>query len=70
MNAARLSKSDRLQRVLRLLKDRKWYSTRAIIRKAHVCAVNSIASELRSNGYRIDCRRERDVWSYRLRGRG
>ena len=42
MNAARLSKSDRLQRVLRLLKDRKWYSTRAIIRKAHVCAVNSM----------------------------
>lgn len=69
MNFARLDKSERLQRVLRLLRDRKWYSTRTIIRKANVCAVNSIASELRSNGYRIDCRRERDVWSYRLGGR-
>lgn len=66
MNYARLDKSERLQRVLKLLKDRKWHTTRTIIKQAHVCAVNSIASELRKNGHPVECKRVGDVWRYRL----
>lgn len=58
MHAARLSKSDRLQRVNDLLADGREYSTMEIILLANVCAVNSIASELRHNGVDIRCRQE------------
>ncbi len=34
--------------------------------KAGVCAVNSIISELRANGYSIDCQRRADKWFYRM----
>lgn len=67
MNAARLSKSDRLRRVASLLKkSRKPLSTMDIISKANVCAVNSIVSELRANGMAIDCNRIGDVWYYKV----
>lgn len=62
MRSARLENSDRLQRVLGLLASRArlgiadgWITTRQIVRLAHVCAVNSIISELRDNGCVIDC---------------
>ncbi len=58
MHAARLSKSDRLQRVYDLLADGREYSTMEIILLVNVCAVNSIASELRHNGVDIRCRQE------------
>jgi len=66
MNAANLSKSERLKRVAQLLKSGKAYSTLQIIRKAQVCAVNSIISELRANGMDINCRRAGDRWFYRM----
>ncbi len=66
MNAARLAKSDRLQRVKKLLSDHKPHSTLDIFRKAKVCAVSSIVSELRVNGLDIKCKRMGDVWYYRL----
>lgn len=66
MNSARIGKSPRLQRVLGLLHGGKWYSTMDIIQSARVCAVNSIISELRDNGYKIDCRRDGGKWMYRL----
>lgn len=65
MNAARISKSARLQRVWNLLSTGGWHSTREIICKAHVCAVNSIAAELKANGKNIECQRRGDVWYYR-----
>ena len=40
-----------------------------VIRIAGVCAVNSIAAELRANGIRLDCspvRGQRGVYRYRL----
>lgn len=64
MHSAVLSKSQRLQRVLKVLSDTKPHSTREIIRKASVCAVNSIVAELRCNGYMIECRRVGDKWFY------
>ena len=58
MHAARIDKSARLQRVLKLLRYKIPYrfTTLEIIKRAKVCAVNSIISELRANGYEIDCR--------------
>jgi predicted transcriptional regulator len=66
MNAANLTKSERLQRVFKLLSGGGEYTTLEIIQKAGVCAVNSIISELRQNGYQIDCQRRHDKWFYRM----
>ncbi len=72
MHAARLSHSDRLTRVHRLLADGRERSTLEIMRGAGVCAVNSCIAELRANGVRITCRQIHDpatdarLWLYRL----
>ncbi len=66
MNAANLTKSDRLQRVFKLLSGGGEFTTLEIIQKAGVCAVNSIISELRQNGFKIDCQRRNDKWFYRM----
>jgi predicted transcriptional regulator len=66
MNAANLGKSERLQRVFKLLSKGGEYTTLDIIQKAGVCAVNSIISELRANGYHIDCQRRNNKWFYRM----
>ena len=58
MHSASLSRSQRLQRVHTLLSDGAWHSTRDIVDKARVCAVNSIIAELRANGCRIETRRQ------------
>lgn len=66
MHSARLEKSERLKRVAALLADGNEYSTLDIIKKAEVCAVNSIISELRANGGNISCRCEGRVWYYKM----
>jgi hypothetical protein len=68
MHAARIDKSARLQRVLDVLRTGRELTTLDIIVEAGVCAVNSCVAELRANGYRIRCRRDGDVWRYRLEG--
>lgn len=65
MHYAIITNSKRLQRVDKLLKSGREYSTLDIVTKARVCAVNSIISELRANGRRIACQRRGDVWYYR-----
>lgn len=67
MKAGSLERSDRLQRVARLLrKTRRPLSTMEIIKEARVCAVSAIISELRENGMNIICQRQGDVWRYRM----
>jgi biotin operon repressor len=66
MNAAKLSTSDRLQRVRDFLSDNQPHSTLEIVKKANVCAVNSAIAELRANGLKIDCWRRKDRFYYRL----
>lgn len=66
MNAANPHKSERLKRVIRLLKKRREFSTLDIIQRANVCAVNSIIAELRQAGHKITCQRRGDRWFYRL----
>jgi len=66
MNAASIENSDRLNRVLELLSQGGEFTTLDIIKQANVCAVNSIISELRQNGFDIDCQRRGDKWFYKL----
>lgn len=66
MNHANLESSDRLARVLDLLKTGKEFTTLEIIKIANVCAVNSIISELRENGCKISCERRSSNWYYKL----
>jgi hypothetical protein len=47
--------SPRLQRVLELLADGRPHTTRDIVRKARVMAVNACISELRHHGAEIVC---------------
>ena len=73
MNAAPLD-SPRLQRVLAVLRDGAEHSTRDLVARAHVCAVNSIVAELRANGIAVACRQGAGedgarVWLYRLAAR-
>ena len=60
MHAARIERSERLQRVHGLLSDGEWHSTRDIMREADVCAVNSVAAELRENGFYIEGKWSKD----------
>lgn len=57
MHAAPLT-SPRLQRVLMLLRDGRAHTTRDIVRRARVMAVNACISELRQHGAEITCRAE------------
>ncbi|MEM7269658.1 MAG: helix-turn-helix domain-containing protein [Pseudomonadota bacterium] len=59
MRAAKLETSERLQRVLAVLRSSERATTRQIMRSAHVCAVNSCVAELRENGFEIECSHER-----------
>lgn len=53
---ADIERSKRLQRVLRVLNKRKWSSTQQISREGRTEAAGSTISELRSNGYDIECK--------------
>jgi hypothetical protein len=66
MNSAILSKSIRLQKVFNILLDGNEHTTRDLIRKSGMCAINSICAELRVNGIKIDCQRRGDRWYYKL----
>ena len=66
MNAARLEKSARLQRVLSLLSSGREYSTMEIVQGAQVMAVSAAVSELRAQGKTIHCERRGSVWYYRM----
>lgn len=57
MHAATLS-SPRLQKVLRLLSDGRPHTTRDIVRRARVMAVNACVAELRTHGAEIACVRQ------------
>lgn len=56
MRHAKLDTSPRLQKVLVALQGGAELSTRDIILRTGVCAVNSCIAELRANGAEISCR--------------
>jgi len=56
MNAARLEKSERLQRTLEVLMDGKPHTTLDIAVRTRSCATHSNIAELRENGVGVSCR--------------
>jgi hypothetical protein len=67
MNVARLSKSLRLQLVLDYLQNRPNGATSMeIIQACRVVAPATVVSELRHQGYDIECQRKGDAWHYRM----
>lgn len=58
--------SPRLQRVLALLSDGKPRTTRDIVRKARVVAVNACVAELREHGAEISCVRQATPYGWRF----
>lgn len=65
-HAARLSRSERLRKVAAFWSDGLWHSTMETIGHCNVCAVNSVAHELRVNGYNVETKCEDKVWFYRI----
>ena len=67
---ARLDHSPRLQRTLDFLRQcgNRGATTMEIIRGANVCAINSIAAELRHNGYIVRCENQGKIFRYFLEG--
>ncbi len=55
MNHAKVKTSNRLQRLLRVLADGREHSTLDLSIQAKICAVSAAISELRANGYDIEC---------------
>lgn len=69
-HSARIGSSERLMKVFAYLSDGMPHTTRDILRACDVCAVNTIVSELRDNGYVIDCKPvkgKKSVYEYRWR---
>ena len=73
MHHAKIETSDRLQRLLALLRQGGWWTTRELMLGTGSCAQATDISELRSNGFDVESRRlkselgtKRQVWSYRI----
>lgn len=62
MHAAKLEHSPRLQQLLSVLRQGRWYSTRELVKLAEVMAINSAADELRENGFDVQCERRGQYW--------
>jgi hypothetical protein len=56
IHAAKLSESQRLQRLLAVLQRGGWWGTRALVVEADVMAVGTGVAELRANGIAIETR--------------
>ncbi|WP_102226841.1 hypothetical protein [Acidimangrovimonas sediminis] len=65
MHAAALT-SPRLQRVLAVLRDGKPHTTRDIVRRGRVMAVNVCISELRHHGAEIACIKQATAQGWRF----
>ena len=66
MHAADPKKSERMKRFLKVLKRGGAYTTLQLQKQARVCAVNSIAAELRQRGKNIICTRKNGLYYYML----
>ena len=69
MHAAKLEKSDRLQRTLKVLKTGGWHSTLDITINAQTTCASTNVAELRENGITILTKREKrgrsTIWLYK-----
>ena len=65
-HAARLSSSERLQKVLDVLMENEELSTLEIMMRTNLCAVGSAISELRANGINVSCIKRNGHFYYKL----
>lgn len=66
---AHINTSERLQRIMLVLKDGKPHTTLEIQNKARVCAVGAAMQEIKAGGYRVECSRRKDrAFEYVLKG--
>lgn len=66
MHAAKLDRSKRLQRIMKVLSDHKPHSSMELIRRAKTVAIGTDISEIRRNKRNVKCKREGKIWFYRL----
>ena len=73
MHHAKIETSNRLQKLLALLRQGGWWTTKELMLRTGSVAQATDISELRSNGFDIESRRltsvmdvRRQVWSYRI----
>lgn len=55
-HAAKIETSERLQRVLAILKDGEWHGSFDLMNQTKLVAIGSAISELRANGYEVESR--------------
>lgn len=67
MHYAKLENSHRLKNLLLLLKCGRELSTMELSLKCGIYALSTAISELRHQGYNIECRREGRKWLYSLK---
>jgi hypothetical protein len=64
---AKLENSPRLQRLHALLMNGTEYTTLEIMQHAKICAVSAAITEMRRNGFDIECKMiTRGVYSYKM----
>src|SRR3990172_9573061 len=66
MHAAKIYKSKRLQRIRKILSDHKPHSSMELSRRAKSVAIATDVSEIRHNNFDIQCKRNGNVWYYRM----
>lgn len=68
-HAADPKRSDRLRRLLAVIRARPGISSLNLIKAAGVAGLSAAVDELRKRGHRIDCWRAGGLFCYRLEGR-
>jgi len=69
IHAGNIERCERLQRILAVLADFGWHTNRELLERTGVHAYSTAASELRANGYPIQCRPVpgmRGLYEYRM----
>lgn len=64
MHYARIEKSLPLQKIYAVLSDNQWHTTYDIMLATGSCTVGTRVSELRRNGFAIDCRMRAGTRNY------
>lgn len=67
MHFARIEKSLPLQKIYAVLSDNQWHTTYDIMAATSSCTVSTRISELRRNGFVIDCRMRPGMRNYEYR---
>ena len=64
IHAAKINRSERLQKALGLLADGNWHSTLEVSRVANTVCPGTTIQELKANLFRIESRKNGRQWEY------